>query len=319
MTRFPARDVLRIASRNSPLALWQANYVKRELETAHPDLVVQIIGFTTQGDRILDTALSKVGGKGLFVKELEVALLEGNADIAVHSMKDVPMELPDGLALSVYCQREDARDALVSGSFEKLENLPPGARVGTSSLRRQCQLRARYPGLEIDDLRGNVNTRLAKLDNGDYDAIILATAGLLRLDMADRIKQKIPIEISLPAAGQGAVGIECCADDESTIALIEELHHSQTAQVVKAERAVNRQLQGGCQLPVACYGELKGTDIVLRALVGSVDGRTIVYDELGGSAQAGEALGVELADRLLGNGADRILADFSRHQTIDQP
>jgi hydroxymethylbilane synthase len=314
MTASPQSQILRIASRNSPLALWQANYVKSALESIHVGLDVTIIGFTTQGDRILDRALSKVGGKGLFVKELEVALLEGEADIAVHSMKDVPMELPEGLVLPVYCPREDPRDALVSQQYTNLDSLPPGTRVGTSSLRRQCQLRARYPNLDIRDLRGNVNTRLSKLDSGDYDAIILATAGLLRLDMASRIRQKIPVETSLPAAGQGAVGIECRADDDQTIALIDRLHDHQTALAVKAERAVNRHLQGGCQVPVACYGEIIGEQIFLRALVGSVDGRIILSEQLTGEVHSGEELGIGLAERLLDKGADKVLAEFFHNQ-----
>ncbi|MBV1930219.1 MAG: hydroxymethylbilane synthase [Porticoccaceae bacterium] len=314
MTTSPQSQILRIASRNSPLALWQANYVKSTLESAHAGLDVTIIGFTTQGDRVLDTALSKVGGKGLFVKELEVALLEGEADIAVHSMKDVPMELPEGLVLPVYCPREDPRDALVSQQYTDLDSLPPGARVGTSSLRRQCQLRARYPNLDIRDLRGNVNTRLSKLDSGDYDAIILATAGLLRLDMASRIRQKIPVETSLPAAGQGAVGIECRAEDDQTISLIERLHDHQTALAVKAERAVNRHLQGGCQVPVGCYGEITDEKIFLRALVGSVDGRIILSEELTGEVDSGEELGIRLAERLLDKGADKVLAEFFQSQ-----
>jgi hydroxymethylbilane synthase len=310
VTLSTGRDALRIASRNSPLALWQADYVKLALESAYPELDVTIIGFTTQGDRILDTALSKVGGKGLFVKELELALLEGKADIAVHSMKDVPMELPPGLVLPVYCQREDARDAFVSEAYKNLDELPSGACVGTSSLRRQCQIRANYPELDIRDLRGNVNTRLTKLDNGEYEAIILATAGLVRLGMADRIKQRMPVELSLPAAGQGAIGIECRAGDEHAIGLISRLHNPQTALAVNAERAVNRRLQGGCQVPVACYGEVSGEQIFLRALVGSVDGTIILSEEVRGAAQEGERLGVELADRLLDKGADKVLASF---------
>jgi len=310
MTTPSGSNSLRIASRNSPLALWQANYVKDALELAHPNLEVSIIGFTTQGDRILDTALSKVGGKGLFVKELELALLEDKADIAVHSMKDVPMILPEGLVLPVICQREDARDALVSERYVDLDALPAGTRVGTSSLRRQCQLRAQYPALEIDDLRGNVNTRLAKLDRGEYGAIILAAAGLLRLGMAARIRQKIPVQISLPAAGQGAVGIECRAGDHRIAALINPLHHSSTGLAVNAERSINRQLQGGCQVPVACYGDIVDSQIFLRALVGSVDGKTILYEEASGEADEGEQLGIELANRLFAKGADKILAAF---------
>tara|TARA_R110000787_G_scaffold75748_3_gene167550 strand:+ start:29583 stop:30563 length:981 start_codon:yes stop_codon:yes gene_type:complete len=326
MTSSLTRNTLRIASRNSPLAMWQAHFVKRALEQAWSGLDVVIIGFTTQGDRILDTALSKIGGKGLFVKELEVALMEHKADIAVHSMKDVPMDLPPGLELSTICEREDARDALVSEHYSELDALPAGTRVGTSSLRRQCQLRSRYPDLEIGDLRGNVNTRLAKLDRGEYGAIILATAGLLRLDMAARIRQRIPVGVSLPAAGQGAVGIECRADDDATKALISTLHHHQTALCVNAERAVNRRLQGGCQVPVACYGEIRADDsragqagnkqageeqLYLRALVGSVDGKIILSEEIWGHTERGETIGIELADRLLDKGAAKVLAAVS--------
>lgn len=323
MTSSLTRNTLRIASRNSPLAMWQAHYVKRALEQTWSGLDVVIVGFTTQGDRILDTALSKIGGKGLFVKELEVALMEHKADIAVHSMKDVPMDLPPGLELSTICEREDARDALVSEQYGELDALPAGTRVGTSSLRRQCQLRSRFPDLEIGDLRGNVNTRLAKLDRGEYGAIILATAGLLRLDMAARIRQRIPVDVSLPAAGQGAVGIECRADDDATKALIRTLHHRQTALCVNAERAVNRRLQGGCQVPIACYGEIRADEsragqpgggqagddqLYLRALVGSVDGKIILSEEAWGNAERGETIGIEVADRLLAKGAGKVLA-----------
>lgn len=323
MNSFLTRNTLRIASRNSPLAMWQANHVKCALEQVWPGLDVVVIGFTTRGDRILDTALSKVGGKGLFVKELEIALLEHSADIAVHSMKDVPMDLPQGLELTTICEREDARDALVSEHYSELNALPAGTRVGTSSLRRQCQLRSRYPELDIGDLRGNVNTRLAKLDRGEYGAIILATAGLVRLDMAARIRQRIPVGISLPAAGQGAIGIECRADDDTTKGLIRTLHHRQTALCVDAERAVNRRLQGGCQVPVACYGEIhvdessasqtghdqtRNEQLCLRALVGSVDGKTILSEEAWGNAEKGEMIGIELADRLLDRGAGKVLA-----------
>jgi hydroxymethylbilane synthase len=303
---------MRIASRNSPLALWQANHVKNAVLRANPSLEVSIVGITTKGDRILDTALSKVGGKGLFVKELEFALLQDKADIAVHSIKDVPMTLPEGLVLPVICERADARDALVSRHYRNLSELPSGARVGTSSLRRSCQLKARYPELEIVDLRGNVNTRLAKLDQGEYDAIILATAGLVRLDMASRIRQKIPVDICLPAVGQGALGIECRAGDDKTLALLEDLHHQNTALAVIAERAVCRQLEGGCQLPVACIGEITGQQVFLRALVGSVDGKTVLYEEIRGQAQNGARLGIELANRLLLKGADKVLATVRR-------
>lgn len=317
MKRPPRPEALRIASRNSPLAMWQARYVKQALERAHPQLEVSILGFTTQGDRLLDRSLSKVGGKGLFVKELETALLDGHADIAVHSMKDVPMVLPDGLVLPVLCPREDPRDALVCPGFADLANLPAGARVGTSSLRRQCQLSAQFPHLEIRELRGNVNTRLAKLDEGQYDAIVLATAGLLRLEMAARIRQRIPVELLLPAAGQGAVGIECRAEDQRSLAYIKVLHDRVSGAVVAAERAVNRRLQGGCQVPVASYAELDGNELYLRALVGSVDGKTLIGGELRGPADEAESLGLHLADQLLADGAEAVLAQFFRDQGDD--
>lgn len=300
---------LRIATRKSPLALWQAHFVRDALTKAHSDLEVEIIGLTTRGDKILDTPLAKIGGKGLFVKELEVALLEGRADIAVHSMKDVPMALPEGLTLSVICKREDPRDAFVSRRYSSVSELPPGARVGTSSMRRQCQLVARYPELQLLDLRGNVNTRLARLDSDEYDAIILATAGLLRLDMAERISQRMPVDDSLPAGGQGAVGIECRGNDARTQALLSVLHHPETASCVIAERAVNCALQGGCQVPIACYAELMGAEqLYLRALVGSLDGRLMLREEIYGSVDRAEQLGIELAQRLLVRGADKILS-----------
>ena len=302
-------QTLRIATRKSPLALWQAHFVRDALMQAHPGLSVDIIGMTTRGDKILDTPLAKIGGKGLFVKELEVALLEGRADIAVHSMKDVPMALPPGLALPVICEREDPRDAFVSNHYQSIEELPAGARVGTSSMRRQCQLMENFPQLELLDLRGNVNTRLARLDNDEYDGIILATAGLLRLEMADRITQRIPVSQSLPAGGQGAVGIECRAGDEQTQALLSVLHHPDTAARVAAERAVNCELEGGCQVPIACYAELQGGEqLYLRALVGSLDGTLMLREEITGTADTAEQLGIELAQRLLARGADKILA-----------
>jgi len=306
--------VLRIATRKSPLALWQAHFVRNTLMQAHSGLHVEIVGMTTRGDKILDTPLAKIGGKGLFVKELEVALLEGRADIAVHSMKDVPMTLPSGLALPVICEREDPRDAFVSNLYQTIDELPAGARIGTSSMRRQCQLMEAYPHLELLDLRGNVNTRLARLDNNEYDGIILATAGLLRLEMADRISQRIPVSQSLPAGGQGAVGIECRADDEPTQALLSVLHHADTAARVTAERAVNCELEGGCQVPIACYAQLVGDQqLYLRALVGSLDGRLILREEITGAVASGEQLGIELAQRLLARGADKILAAITAH------
>lgn len=306
-------DLLRIATRKSPLALWQAEHVRAELQRLHPGLAVELVTFTTQGDKILDTPLAKIGGKGLFVKELEVALLDGRADIAVHSMKDVPMEFPDGLGLVAIGEREDPRDAFVSNRYASIDVLPAGAVVGTSSLRRQCQLRHRRPDLVIKDLRGNVNTRLAKLDAGDYDALILASAGLKRLGFHDRITSEITPEFSLPAVGQGALGIEARIGDERIAALVAPLNHTDTAARVRAERAMNRHLQGGCQVPIAGYAELQGGELHLRALVGSVDGRQIITDEIRGAAADAEALGVVLADRLLAAGAGRILQAVYGH------
>ena len=244
-------DIIRIATRKSPLALWQAEYIQQRLLELNPGLQVELVKMVTQGDKILDTPLAKVGGKGLFVKELEVGMLNGDADIAVHSMKDVPVEFPAGLHLAVICEREDPRDAFVSNRFTSIEDLPHGATVGTSSLRRQCQLRAWRPDLKISDLRGNVNTRLAKLDEGKYDAIILASAGLIRLGFSDRIRAFLDTDICLPAIGQGAVGVECRVDDERINALLEPLNHERTHTCVMAERAMNHRLEGGCQVPIA--------------------------------------------------------------------
>lgn len=301
-------QLLRIATRKSPLALWQAEHVKARLEALHPGLQVELVTFTTQGDKILDTPLAKIGGKGLFVKELEVALLDGRADIAVHSMKDVPMDFPEGLGLIAIGKREDPRDAFVSNCYTSLDELPHGSIVGTSSLRRQCQLRAQRPDLVIRDLRGNVNTRLAKLDAGDYDALILASAGLKRLGFHDRIRADIAPEASLPAVGQGALGIEARLNDSRAASLLAPLNDPDTASRVTAERAMNRRLQGGCQVPIAGYAELKGDTLHLRGLVGAVDGSEVLRDEISGPSQEAEALGIALADRLLAAGAGRILS-----------
>lgn len=300
---------LRIATRTSALALWQANYVKDRLEALHPDLAVELVPLVSKGDKILDVPLAKVGGKGLFVKELETAMLEGEADIAVHSMKDVPMEFPAGLGLAVICQREDPRDAFVSNSYQSLADLPQGAVVGTSSLRRQAQLLERRPDLQIKFLRGNVNTRLAKLDAGEYDAIILAAAGLIRLGFHDRIAEYLMTDVSLPAGGQGAVGIECRTDDDAIKALIAPLHHALSAQQVTAERAMNRRLEGGCQVPIGCFAIHQEGQLFLRGLVASTDGKCILRDEIRGPVAEAETLGVTLAERLLAAGADRILAE----------
>jgi hydroxymethylbilane synthase len=298
---------IRIATRKSPLALWQAHYVKDALIAAHPGLEVELVTMVTKGDIILDTPLAKVGGKGLFVKELEVAMLEGRADLAVHSMKDVPVDFPEGLGLVTICEREDPRDAFVSNTYNHIDELPQGASVGTCSLRRQCQLKERRPDLNIKELRGNVGTRLGKLDNGDYDAIILAAAGLKRLHLEDRIKSFIEPEVSLPAVGQGAVGIECRLDDDRLIKLLEPLNHLDTADRVKCERAMNLTLQGGCQVPIGSYSVLDGNDIWLRALVGEPDGSEMVRGDIKGPREEAETLGVTLANQLLEQGAKEIL------------
>lgn len=299
--------VLRIATRKSPLALWQAEYVKARLEQAHAGLSVELMGMKTKGDVILDTPLAKVGGKGLFVKELEVAMLEGRADIAVHSMKDVPVEFPEGLGLTVICEREDPRDAFVSNQYDSIDDLPQGAVLGTCSLRRQAQVRERRPDLKILDLRGNVNSRLQKLDDGQFDAIILAAAGLKRLGFDQRIRRAMEPSESLPAVGQGAVGIECRLDDVETIALLQTLSDTDTTTRVMAERAMNNRLEGGCQVPIAGYSELEGDQIWLRGLVGEPDGSNIVRHEVRGPREQAEALGTQLAEVLLQQGAGDIL------------
>jgi hydroxymethylbilane synthase len=300
-------SIVRIATRKSQLALWQAEYVAELLRSAHHGLQVELVKMTTQGDKILDTPLAKVGGKGLFVKELEQGLLGGEADIAVHSMKDVPVELPEGLHLPVICPREDPRDAFISHTYERFELLPEGARVGTSSLRRQSQLRALRPDIEILDLRGNVNTRMSKLEQGDYDAIILASAGLKRLGWADRITEYLAPEISLPAIGQGAIGIECRQDDERINTLLESLNHRDSYIRVSAERAMNTRLQGGCQVPIAGYAELSHGVLLLRGLVGQPDGSEIVRGDIAGAPDQAAELGLVLAEDLLSRGAGRIL------------
>ena len=295
---------IRIATRKSALALWQAEHVKARLEQAHPGLVPMV----SRGDKLLDAPLAKIGCKGLFVKELETALLENEADIAVHSMKDVPMEFPEGLGLYCICEREDPRDAFVSNAFASLDALPAGSVVGTSSLRRQAQLLARRPDLKIQFLRGNVNTRLAKLDAGEYDAIILAAAGLIRLGFEARIRSRIAVADSLPAGGQGAVGIECRSADREIQALLAPLNHAPTALRVGAERALNKRLNGGCQVPIACYAELEGDQLWLRGLVGQPDGSLLLRAEERAPSGEAEALGVPVAEALLAQGAQRILA-----------
>jgi len=312
-------QTVRIATRKSALALWQAEYVKAQLEHFHADIIVELVPMTTKGDIILDTPLAKVGGKGLFVKELEVAMLENRADIAVHSMKDVPVEFPQGLGLEVICPREDPRDAFVSNTVPTLSELPKGAIVGTSSLRRQCQIKALRPDLDIRDLRGNVNTRLRKLDDGEYDAIILAAAGLIRLEMPERIREYIAPEVMLPANGQGAVGIECRSEDQKIKALLAPLACQETRMRVLAERAMNRALEGGCQVPIGSYAiieENNGTEVIyLRGLVGATDGSEILRSEIRGSFTQAEDLGKQLAENLLSQGADQILRQvYAEHK-----
>jgi len=310
---------VRIATRKSALALWQAEYVKAQLEHFHQNITVELVPMTTKGDIILDTPLAKVGGKGLFVKELEVAMLEGRADIAVHSMKDVPVDFPEGLGLEVICPREDPRDAFVSNAFSALSDLPQGAIVGTSSLRRQCQLKAKRPDLDIRDLRGNVNTRLRKLDEGQYDAIILAAAGLIRLEMSERIAQYIEPEEMLPANGQGAVGIECRTNDDTIKALLKPLECSTTRIRVLTERAMNKALEGGCQVPIASYSVISadGKEVHLRGLVGAVDGSELIESEITGQVEQGEVLGYTLAQELLSRGADKILEEVYATNNAD--
>lgn len=298
---------IRIATRKSALAVWQAEHVAARLRAACPDIEVELVKMVTRGDKLLDAPLAKVGGKGLFVKELEEGLLAETADLAVHSMKDVPSELPDGLHLAAILPREDPRDAFVSLRYPSFEALPARAKVGTSSLRRQCQIKARLPECETLNLRGNVDTRLAKLENGQYDAIILAAAGLKRLGQSHRITEILSIEISLPAVGQGAIGIECRREDIWLNDCLKALHHEETAICVMAERALNGRLNGGCQVPIAGYAELSGECLRLRGLVGTPDGQTLVQGEMEGSASDPRALGIALAEDLLMRGADRIL------------
>jgi len=297
-----------IASRESRLALWQAEHVKARLEALYPELTVEILGMTTQGDQILDKTLSKIGGKGLFVKELETALADGRADLAVHSIKDVPMTLPDGFALAAISEREDPRDAFVSNRYTSLAELPVGAVVGTSSLRREAQLRALYPQLTVKPLRGNVQTRLAKLDNGDYDAIILAAAGLKRLELAERIRAELDPAESLPAAGQGALGIEIRADRADVAELLAPLNHPDTAACVTAERALARELGGSCQVPLAAYATLADRALTLRALVAHPDGSVVLRAEAIAPMDYADALGRVVAKKLIDQGALPLIA-----------
>lgn len=298
---------VRIATRKSKLAMWQAEHIQARLRTLYPEINVELLPMSTRGDVILDTPLAKIGGKGLFVKELEAAMLEQRADLAVHSMKDLPVEFPPGLILHTFCAGEDPRDAFVSNHYANLEALPEGAVVGTCSLRRRCQIKEAFPHLRIKDLRGNVQTRLRKLDDGAFDAIILAASGLLRLELGDRITSFIPVEQSLPANGQGALGIEVRADDTEMQQLLEPLQCAVTRYRVLAERAMNRRLQGGCQVPIGAYAEIDGDQLYLRGLVGDPDGEQVIRDDVRGHVDNAEALGVELAEKLLAQGAGEIL------------
>ncbi|MBA4143345.1 MAG: hydroxymethylbilane synthase [Nitrosospira sp.] len=309
----PTRIV--IATRESALAMWQANFIRERLAKLYPQTGFEIFGMTTRGDQILDVSLSKIGGKGLFIKELEQALEEGRADIAVHSMKDVPMDMPTGFALAAIVEREDPHDAFVSNEYAMLDELPSGAVVGTSSLRRESQLRARFPHLQVRPLRGNVQTRLRKLDEGAYAAIILAAAGLKRLGLAERIRALLSSELSLPAVGQGALGIECRADRADLIKLMEPLHHAETAQCVEAERAMSRALGGSCQVPLGGFAEIREGVLRLRGFVASPDGTRMISDELNGNPGAGAAMGAQLARNLKARGAEEILAALGSKTT----
>jgi len=303
-------NLIRIATRKSPLALWQTNHVGEALRRIYPQLQVELVEMTTQGDKILNQPLATIGGKGLFVKELENGLLEGRADIAVHSMKDVPVEFPLGLILAIIMPREEPFDAFVSNHYAHLTALPQGAIVGTSSLRRQCQLLALRPDLQIRSLRGNVGTRLKKLDDGDYDAIVLASAGLKRLGMGERIREILTPEVMLPAIGQGAIGIECRANDSEIHELIAVLNHPPTQTRLKAERALNEKLAGGCQVPIAGYAEIETTHMTVRGLVGDIKGESILRHTVQGSINEAEQLGQELANELLAQGADQLLKNI---------
>ena len=297
-----------IASRESALAMWQARHIQATLQALYPQTEVEILGMTTTGDQILDSPLARIGGKGLFVKELEQALADGRADLAVHSMKDVPMHLPEGFAMAAIGEREDPRDAFISNDYDCLEALPDGSVVGTSSLRRQSQLQARFPGLRIESLRGNLQTRLRKLDEGQYAAIILAAAGLKRLGLASRIRQLIATADSIPAVGQGALGIEINAARKDLLAVLAPLNHPDTAACVRAERGMSRALAGSCTVPLGAYAEKTGERLHMTGFVASVDGRELLREQIEGDADAPEALGQRLADQLRARGADRILA-----------
>lgn len=300
-----------IATRESQLAMWQATHIQTQLQSLHPELTIHILGMTTKGDQILNKALSKIGGKGLFVKELETALLEGRADIAVHSMKDVPMLLPEGLQLAAICRREEPYDAFVSNQYNRLTDLPAGAIVGTSSLRREAQLRARLPHLTVTPLRGNVQTRLKRLDQEEYNAIILAAAGLVRLGLHERIRERISVENSLPAPGQGALGIEICTHREDLHTLLAPLNHEQTTACVMAERSLAREMGGSCQIPLGAYAQQTGQTLHLRAMLALPDGSTLLTAEQTAPANEAESLGKQVAHQLNQHGAQALLQQIS--------
>lgn len=298
---------LRVGTRGSRLALAQSEWVKREIETKHPDVQVELVKIKTMGDQILGTSLSQIGGKGLFVKEIEDALLKKEVDLAVHSIKDVPAELPEGLQISLFPEREDPRDALLSIDDKTLTELPEGSSVGTSSLRRSAQLLHVRPDFKVVPLRGNVDTRLRKLESGDLQAIILATAGLRRLGLSDRISQILPPEVMLPAIGQGALGLEIRGEDEAVQKLLGFMNHEPTEVTVRAERAFLKELEGGCQVPIAAYGRLDGDRVTLQGLVAELDGSKVLRDEVSGQKERPEEIGITLARRLLASGAGQIL------------
>ncbi|OGV71500.1 MAG: hydroxymethylbilane synthase [Methylophilales bacterium RIFCSPHIGHO2_02_FULL_57_10] len=313
MASIPHRLV--IASRESALALWQAHHIQVRLQALYPGMQVDVLGMTTSGDQMLDSPLARIGGKGLFVKELEQALAEGRADLAVHSMKDVPMNLPEGFELAAVSEREDPRDAFVSNRYASLEALPTGSIVGTSSLRRQSQLMARLPHLKIESLRGNLQTRLRKLDEGQYAAIILAAAGLKRLGLENRIAGLIAPEQSIPAVGQGALGIEICAGRDDLLALLAPLGHADTSACVTAERAMSRALAGSCQIPLGAFARIENGALQMTGFVASVDGSRMVRAEIRGAPRDADSLGRKLAQQLVAQGADKILAELE-HQSV---
>lgn len=296
-----------IATRKSPLALWQADFVKQQLQIHHPTLTVEILGMTTEGDRLLGQRLAAVGGKGLFIKELEKALLDGRGDIAVHSMKDLTVELPEKMAIGAICGRHAPQDAFISRHFQTLEEMPQGSKIGSASLRRQCLLKANFPQLVVEDLRGNVNSRLEKLDGGLFDGIILAAAGLQRLGLGHRITAILDEAMFLPAVGQGAIGIEYCEENDEVKKLLQPLNDKATASCVTAERSMNRYLEGGCHVPIAGFAQIQDEQLVLRGMVGQPDGQRVIWAQACGLISEAEAIGLDVAKDLHAQGAAQIL------------